>query len=196
MFVAPSRTPAAPAEKHAEPADSFWDQDCLPANELPSPPGGVAPTKVSQKQAGVPLKEVTGQSGAFQSSGPSAISSSRVGSSLQRAVQSKGPVEQDPALSRLMRPHQVVGADFLISRLLGQAVETSGDVAGGDESEDSDGHTPPQVPEITCTGAILADEVRRSVPCLLLLLCCLSRTAKCRNNAPYDPSFAVVIRWV
>jgi hypothetical protein len=57
-----------------------------------------------------------------------------------------------------MRPHQVVGADFLISRLQGQAVETGGDWAGED-SEDSEGHTPPQLPVVTCTGAILADEV-------------------------------------
>jgi hypothetical protein len=162
MFVAPSRTPAAPAEKIAELADSFWEQDCLPTEELPPPLGGSAQTKVLDRQLGIPRKVLTEQSGAFPASGMSTTTSSnRVGSSLQRPVSSKGPVEQDPALMRLMRPHQVVGADFLISRLLGQPVGTSGDLAG-EESEDSDGHTPPQVSGITCTGAILADEVRQS----------------------------------
>jgi hypothetical protein len=59
-------------------------------------------------------------------------------------------VEQDPALLRVMRPHQVTGADFLISRLLGQAADAR-QFAREDESEKSAAFS---------TGAILADEVR------------------------------------
>jgi hypothetical protein len=63
---------------------------------------------------------------------------------------SRKAVEQDPALLRVMRPHQVTGADFLISRLLGQAADAR-QLAREDESEKSAAFS---------TGAILADEVR------------------------------------
>lgn len=54
-----------------------------------------------------------------------------------------GPVEQDPSLLRTMRPHQITGADFLISRLAG---------AGADGS----------AVDAAVIGAILADEVSHS----------------------------------
>lgn len=53
-------------------------------------------------------------------------------------------IEQDPSLMKLMRPHQVTGADFLISRLLGQALDSSAQALSGSAE---------------ITGAILADEV-------------------------------------
>jgi hypothetical protein len=155
VFVAPSRTPAvataaAPPVSRTDATDSFWDQDTLPTGESPTSTGHKVQPVEQQKP-------FTASSSGFAGS-VSTSSSSRVGVSLPRPAPSKGPVEQDPALMRLMRPHQVVGADFLISRLQGQAVETGGDWAGED-SEDDEGNTPPQLPTVTCTGAILADEV-------------------------------------
>jgi hypothetical protein len=59
-------------------------------------------------------------------------------------------VEQDPALLRVMRPHQVTGADFLISRLLGRAADAH-QLAHEDGADRCAAFS---------TGAILADEVR------------------------------------
>lgn len=72
-------------------------------------------------------------------------------SGLKRKVISY-TVEQDPSLMKLMRPHQIVGADFLISRLLNN---NSKKTANGD-GDDEDGLGA----DADCTGAILADEVR------------------------------------
>ena len=63
---------------------------------------------------------------------------------------SSGAVEQDPALTKLMRPHQIVGADFLIARLLGKK-SIKDEFALADSDLES---------QVAPTGAILADEVR------------------------------------
>ena len=70
-------------------------------------------------------------------------------------MKTSGPVtilpEQDPSLTRLMRPHQIIGADFIIARLLGKPCSDSEEThsSGSDSS----------VQDNICTGAILADEV-------------------------------------
>ena len=64
--------------------------------------------------------------------------------------------EQDPSLTRLMRPHQIVGADFIIARLLGKPYE--GKPCSDSEETHSRG-SDSSVEDNICTGAILADEV-------------------------------------
>jgi hypothetical protein len=59
----------------------------------------------------------------------------------------------DPSLAKVMRPHQVSGANFLLQRL-------SGSLSAESDSSSSSS-------DLTCRGAILADEVR-SLPAVSL----------------------------
>jgi len=64
---------------------------------------------------------------------------------------------------RVMRPHQVVGADFLIARLLNNPTHTSSGSSGGSGSGVSSEYSEFDLDvdrDNVCTGAILADEVR------------------------------------
>jgi hypothetical protein len=91
------------------------------------------------------------------------------GSLLNKCSSGSGSiVELDPSLCRVMRPHQVDGALFLISLLL---TNTSN---GEEESEEPAGEqNADELPHYSrrklCSGAILADEV-----CNNLLMCVIS----------------------
>lgn len=103
---------------------------------------------------------------------------------IKKVPLAKNVVEQDPSLTKLMRPHQIIGANFLISRLLneptgeGEGVSTSEGVVGGgggDISDDGDIQDIDFPADADCTGGILADEVK--FICFLVLrivfTCCL-----------------------
>lgn len=80
---------------------------------------------------------------------------------MQYAPENK--IELDPSLLRVMRPHQITGAEFLIARLQNNAVGHNTNInystATKDSKEDYSEYDLEVGEENVCTGAILADEV-------------------------------------
>ena len=85
---------------------------------------------------------------------PFAASSTTKPSAIASASSSSPLVELDPSLVRVMRPHQIVGANFLIARL----TNSGGNNDTSENNDDSDADYL-GIQDGECTGAILADEV-------------------------------------
>ena len=145
--------------------DDFWDQ------EITAP---VAPAKSSSFNSGTHnlkfsknVATTTTHTSNITSTITNAAAYSRpYTTSTTSATTSPNKVEQDPSLMRVMRPHQIVGADFLIARLLNSPTTTSSGVgndscaSAGDDVGSGYSEFDLEVDrDNVCTGAILADEV-------------------------------------
>lgn len=91
-------------------------------------------------------------------------------------------IELDPTLVRVMRPHQITGAEFLIARLQNNSTtdarsnnfSSNDDSLGTDAKKDFSEFDLEVGEENMCTGAILADEVRGIFIFFILFHLCYS----------------------